>query len=233
MSQSSIDKAIIVAVLTLACSISSVGQRRNRGHTRDQGTARTTSTQRREPLSGENNWWAAQRSIETAIQQLESYLRQSSNGERAETARQQILALRSLTITAALPEWATMDHEVPSRDVPEWRISSISRAVDRTTFTIEIRCKREDGEDCHFLSFQRHPLVLIDNAGRIYPMLEARPSSPEIRFTDTGKAILAGGRILPVIVDFAPLPAETVSVQVQYRDRNTADPARFSALRQK
>jgi hypothetical protein len=230
MSLCRLNNIVLAAVLTIASFTCPVGQKK--GNTRTQPNTRTAPP-KSEQISADNSWWAAQRSIEAAIQELGTYIRESPNGDRAETARQQIAALRSLTITASRPEWATMDHEVPSRDVPEWRVSSFRILTDRTTVTIEIRCKREDGEDCQFLPFQRHPLVLIDNAGRFYPMLEAAPLSPEIRFSDTGKVLLAGGRILPLLVDFAPLAPEAISGQIQYRDRNTTNPARFSALRQK
>jgi hypothetical protein len=233
MSHSHINKILILAFLALTYFSSFGGQKHKSSNVPAPGIAGTTSAQGREAASRENNWWAAQRSIEAAIQQLQAYLDQSPTGERAESARQQIAVLRDLTLSAARPEWATMDHQVPSRDVTEWRVSSIGRFADKTTITIEIRCKREDGEDCHFLSFQRHPLVLIDNAGRFYPMLDAAPLPLDIRFSDIGEALLAGGRILPLQVDFAPLAAAVVSGRTQYRDRNTADPARFSAVRQK
>lgn len=232
MSNCRLNNIVVAAVLTIAGFTCSAGQTHKNTATRTQPST-PTAPPKSKKIAADNNWWAAQRSIEAAIQQLGTYIRESPNGERAETARQQISVLRSLTITASRPEWATMDHEVPSRDVTEWRVSSFRLLADRTTVTIEVRCKREDGEDCQFLPFQRHPLVLIDNAGRFYPMLEAAPLSAEIRFSDTGKVLIAGGRILPLLVDFAPLAPEAISGQIQYRDRNTADPARFPSLRQK
>lgn len=185
------------------------------------------------PAPKEDKWWAAQRSIEAAIQQLEIYLREHPNGTRAATARQQIDVLRDLTITASRPEWATMDHMLHMLDTPDWRVSSISRLADRTRVTIEIWCKRRDGEDCRFVAFSNHPLVLVDNAGKFYPMLEATPLASDTRFTDTGKVLLSGGRVLSLSVDFAPLAPQAASGQLQYRDSNTADPARFSVLRKK
>lgn len=231
MPHSRIIETTLSVVLTMACLITSFAQRSRSTQVRNPDPA--ASPQKKEPSSVEDKWWAAQRNLEAAIHQLESYIRTSPKGERAETARQQIAVLRSLTITAARPEWVTMDHMVPLRDVPDWRVSSVGRLADRTKVTIEIRCKREDGEDCRFLPFSRYPLVLVDNAGRYYPMLEVAPLAPEIEFTDNGKAIISGGRILPVTVDFAPLAPEAVSGQLHYRDDNKADPARFSVLRQR
>src|SRR5918911_2984662 len=79
-----------------------------------QQTSNTASQQK------QDSWWMAQRSIEAAIQQLEAYLRESPDGERAATARQQLEVLRSLTITASRPEWVLLG-SMPLRDVPEWR----------------------------------------------------------------------------------------------------------------
>lgn len=98
---------------------------------------------------------------------------------------------------------------------------------------MEIDCRREDGTDCYFDPFDRNPLVLIDNAGRFYPQLEAGALPPNIQFKDDGKAILSGGRIIILIMDFAPLSTGAVSGQIYYRDKNEAQPARFSLSRQK
>jgi hypothetical protein len=98
---------------------------------------------------------------------------------------------------------------------------------------VEINCRREDGSDCYFDPFDRHPLVLIDNAGRFYPQLEVDALPSDVKFRDDGKAALSGGRIITVVIDFAPLSAGATSGQVYYRDKNEAQPARFSLSRQK
>lgn len=175
-----------------------------------------------------DKYWAAQSSIEAAIQQLEAYLEESPDGERAATARQQIAVLRSLTLTVSKPEWTSMNQRRPLRDVPDWRVAALYRQPGKTRASVEITCKRDDGGNCYFAPFDRHPLVLIDNAGRYFPMLESETLPSDIRFTDDGQATLSGGRTITIAVDFAPLAPATVSGQIYYRDNNQANPAQFS-----
>jgi hypothetical protein len=118
-------------------------------------------------------------------------------------------------------------------NAPDWRVAAVDPQANRTRVTVEINCRREDGTDCYFDPFDRHPLVLIDNAGRFYPQLEAGALPPDVKFKDDGKAILSGGRIITLVVDFAPLSTGAVLGQVYYRDKNEAQPARFSLSRQK
>jgi hypothetical protein len=99
--------------------------------------------------------------------------------------------------------------------------------------TVEVACKRGDGGDCYFDAFDRSPLVLVDNAGRYYPMLEAGDLPPDVRFEDGRRAAISGGRIIAVRVDFAPLAAGATSGQTYYRDNNRAQPARFSLTRRR
>lgn len=180
------------------------------------------------PKPEEDRYWAAQRDIAAAIQQLEAYLRESPDGERAATARRQLAALRELTAAAALPEWARMG-ELSIREVPEWRVAAVDRQPDVTRVTVEIACRREDGRDCYFRPFDRSPLVLVDDAGRLYPMLEPGALPADARAGDReGQVAISGGRTITITVNFAPLAAGALSGQLYYRDRNQARPARFS-----
>jgi hypothetical protein len=206
-------------------------QAQGRSSTR-RTTSKPSSTQSATPQTDLDRWWAAQRSIEAAIQQLEAYLKESPNGERAVTARQQLEVLRGLSITASRPEWVKLNTFFLS-NAPDWRVASVDPQANRTRVTVEINCRREDGTDCYFDPFDRHPLVIIDNAGRFYPQLEASALSSDVKFRDDGKAVLSGGRIITLMVDFAPLSAGAVSGQVYYRENNEAQPARFSLSRQK
>jgi hypothetical protein len=174
-----------------------------------------------------DKYWEAQRSIEAAIQQLEAYLRAEPDGERSATARRQLQALRGLSLTASRPEWTRMD-SLPLSHVPRWRVSAVDPRRDGTRVTVEIDCGRGDGGDCYFDPFDRSPLVLIDDAGRFYPMLEAGPLPPDVTSREGGRAALSGGRTISVAVTFAPLSGGAASGQVYYRDRNRAQPARFS-----
>jgi hypothetical protein len=176
----------------------------------------------------DDKWWAAQRSIEAAIQQLESYLREAPNGSHAPTARQQIASLRSLTITRSQPEWVLM-RALPLPEVPMWRVVGVDQLPDRTRAFIEVRCGRDDGGDCNFRKFD--PLVLVDTSGELYPMIEAHALPRDVRFARDGQVLLAAGRTLSITGDFAPLRASASGGQIQYRDANEAQPAKFSLIR--
>lgn len=163
------------------------------------------------------------------IQQLEAYLRESPASAHAETARRQLEALRGLTLAASRPEWVGMRRGIQPRDVPLWRVAVVELQPDRTRLTVEVTCRREDGGYCYFQPFDRFPLVLVDDAGRYYPMLEAGELPADVKYDEReGRAWLSGGRVITFPVDFAPLPAGAVSGQVYYRDENQAQPARFS-----
>jgi hypothetical protein len=176
----------------------------------------------------DDKWWAAQRSIEAAIQQVESYLREAPNGSHAPAARQQLAVLRSLTITRSQPEWVVM-RALPLPEVPMWRVVGVDQLPDRTRALIEVRCGRDDGGDCNFRRFD--PLVLVDTGGELYPMIEAHALSRDIRLARDGQVLLAAGRTLSITVDFAPLSASASGGQIQYRDANEAQPAKFSLIR--
>jgi hypothetical protein len=222
----------IITVLLFAGYLNiALGQARGRRHVTQKPTMSQTDHPG-ETNQKEDKYWTAQREIETAIQELEAYLNEFPDGDRAATARQQLQVLRGLSLTASRPEWVKMD-SLPLSYVPRWRVSSIDPQPDKARLTVEIDCRREDGGDCYFDPFDRSPLVLIDDAGRFYPMLEAGPLPSDIRFKDDRQATLSGGRTISVTVDFAPLSGRAVSGQIYYRDNNRATPARFSLSRQK
>jgi hypothetical protein len=181
------------------------------------------------PTPKEEKWWAAQRSIEAAIQQLETYLRETPNGARTATARQQLAVLRNLSVSASRPDWVKMD-SVGLLDILEWRVASVEALADKTRVVLEIWCERGDGGDCHFLPFDRVPLVLVDNTGQYLPMLESAAFPTTIKHRTDGQALITSGRIVTVTVDFASLAPATVSGQIYYRDNNQARPAVFSFL---
>src|SRR4029077_19134849 len=107
----------VITIILLCCGSLSVinGQKRTQ---RPPKTAIPPA-----PVSKEDKWWAAQRSIEAAIQQLETYLRENPNGARATTARQQLAVLQSLSVSASRPEWVKMD-SIGVLEIPEWRVAS-------------------------------------------------------------------------------------------------------------
>lgn len=223
--------AAVLLLITYADTTPAQRRRASRTPTQQRPTIGSNNARRVGP-DGNEQYWAAQRSIEAAIQQLEAYLRESPDGERASTARQQLAVLRNLT-AASRPKWVPMGR-LALRDVPEWRISSIHSQADRTRLIVEVVCRREDGGSCYFRRFDRFPLVLVDGSGRYYPMLESSDLPPDVRYDERERrAVVSGGRSFTITVDFAPLATGAVSGQIYYRDENQAQPARFSLVRGK
>jgi hypothetical protein len=227
---------IITALLLIAGCVNTASAQ---GRVRRQAPARPPAATPQAPRASEagqkeDSYWAAQRNVEAAIQQLEAYLRESPGGERAGTARRQLEALRGVTLTASRPEWVGMRRGIQPRDVPQWRVISADTLPDRTRLTVEVTCRREDGGYCYFQPFDRFPLVLVDGAGRYYPMLEAEALPADVPYDEReGRASLSAGRVVAVTVDFAPLAAGALSGQVYYRDDNQAQPARLSLTRRR
>lgn len=220
---------LLFAVLVI-CPGSALSQRRASRRTGPPPAARAAGS------VTTDQYWAAQRSIEAAIQQLETYLRANPTGERAATAGQQLEVLRALSLSATLPEWASMEPRAGGRS-SQWRISSVERQPDRAVVSIEIRCPRTDGGECYFDPYDRAPLVLVDSAGRFYPMLDAGSLPRDVKVTGReraevlpGQAVLTGGRSITLTVAFAPLAGGAVSVQTYYRDDNRAEPAKIFLL---
>ena len=219
---------LLLFALLIMCATDAPAQRRpSRRAVPPAARARDAATEQ---------YWAAQRSLAAATQQLEAYLRAHPDGEYAATAKQQLEVLRGLSLAASQPEWASMNPRNRT-SAPEWRITSVERQPDRTSVTVEIRCPRQDGGECYFLPFDRAPLVLVDNAGHFYPMLDAGTLPRDVRVTGreraevaAGQAALSGGRSITLTVEFAPLASGAVSVQMYYRDDNRAAPAKFSLL---
>lgn len=221
----------LITFLTLAgVTLAAHGQGRGtRAPTRRPGNSTPQTTRRdRAVETGVDRYWAAQRDIEAAIQRLEAYLRESPDGPRSSTARRQLAALRELSQTATRPGPVPMGRP-PLREVPEWRVAAVDLQADKTRVTVEVSCRRDDGGVCYFRPFDRFPLVLLDGAGRYYPMLESGALPADVKYDPREeRASLSGGRTIAVTVDFSPLSVAAVSGQVYYRDENRAQPARFS-----
>lgn len=114
--------------LLFVCTTAALSQSRPSGRRHVPPLTRATP---RPTSSPEDQYWAAQRSIEAAIQQLETYLTANPGGEHAATARQQLEELRALSAAATLPEWARMEPRAPDTS-PQWRIASVERQADVT-----------------------------------------------------------------------------------------------------
>jgi hypothetical protein len=212
----------ILLLLAVPCVPQALGQARRPRRAPARRPAQTPP-----PPRGDDQYWAAQRSIEAVIQQLEAYLRSTPDGGRAATARLQLDALRNMAASAALPEWVRM-RDLPLSEVPVWRIASVEALPDATRVVIEIACRRGNGKECHYRPFDRSPLVLIDDAGRLQPMLDGGELPADVRREDReGLAAVGDGRTVAVTVVFAPLARGATGGQIYYRDRNEAAPARF------
>lgn len=225
---------ILLIALLLIGTNDAVSQRRTSSR---RAAASQTKARSMRVKSLDQFYWSAQGSIAAAIQQLQSYLNAHPGGEYAATARQQLKVLHGLSLAASRSVWASMDSRPQINSAPQWRITSVEREPQRTSVTIEIRCPREDGGECLFDPFDRAPLVLVDNVGRIYPMLEAGALLRDVRITGQeraevapGQAVLSGARSITVKIEFAPLAGGVVSVQMYYREDNHAEPARFTLL---
>ncbi len=219
------------AVLTMTFLMTAQGQ----GVSRRPGTAPQSNSTQKKAADPQEKWWQAQRSIESAIQQLEAYLRAHPDGKRAESARQQLQVLQSLTATAAKPEWTRLF--LGAAVMSDWRVASVDPQPDKMRVTLEIRCAQDFNGECGFPAFDgTNPLVLLDTAGRYYPMLEAGDMPESVRRTGDSQGAqyrFQPGRTITVEVIFAPLTRGSVSGQVQYRERNPAIPAKFSLVRQR
>ena len=221
--------AIAVVLSASLYSVTVQGQPPRQG-----SNTRPKAVQKRESDQSTDGWWSAQRSIEAAIANLQSYLEQSPNGARAESARLQLQALRNLTASAAKPEWVRLTWRDSSAPV-DWRIASVDPQADRTRVQIEIKCSGRSGTECQFYPFDSNPLVLISSTGEYYPMLEVSDPPPGVRverdLSDKPRWHFQADRILTLSVDFAPLRSGTASGQIQSREKNEAAPAKFSLLR--
>jgi hypothetical protein len=82
---------VLLFAILLICPGSALSQRRTVRRTAPPPMTRGTRT------AATDQYWAAQRSLEAAIQQLDAYLRNYPDGERAATAKQQLGVLRDLS----------------------------------------------------------------------------------------------------------------------------------------
>lgn len=176
----------------------------------------------------DDKWWAAQRNIETAVANLKAYLEASPSGTRSVSARQQLQVLQGLTITSVKPDWVELHARV------DWRVASVDPEPDKTRLIIEIK-NRDNQEENFFPSFDSWPLAMIDSNGEFYPMLNTSSAPTGIKVAPYPYNLeratvwyLQGGRTISLAVDFAPLAKGVVSGQVQYKNDNKAEPAKFS-----
>lgn len=189
------------------------------------------------PAKSTDNYWLAQRNLETAITALEAFInRTSSDDPRRQTAIEQIKILREIRVIPQQNQWSILMNEYPPQPSIEWRIVSVDAQRERTRVSFEIRNTRNDREQC-FQVFEDNPLILINNRGMATPMLNAGRKPEMVRsFNEFGttKWCLKGNQLIMMNVDFQPLTANTISGQINYSKSNAgkSQPAKFSIFQQ-
>lgn len=191
------------------------------------------------PPKPADSYWAAQRNIETAITQLEAFIKSaSSDDKRVQSATDQIQMLKEIRIVPGKNPWSVLMNEFPYPYIPpiEWRIAAIDSQAERTGLNIEIRNTLTDGRQC-FQTFDQNPLILIDNKGQSVPMIKVGklPDGVKLGRTNTEtRWCLEGNQAIFLNVDFAPLARGTTSGQINYSEyTKSVKPAVFSLFKQK
>ena len=184
-----------------------------------------------------DNYWSAQRNIETSITQLESFIKNaSSDDKRVQAATAQLQMLKEIRIVPAKNPWSILMNYYQHIPSIEWRVASVQAGSERTTVKIEINNTNQNDAQC-FHAFDETPLILIDNKGESVPMLEVGELPAGIKLArNNGKKrwCIQGSQTVFVNVDFAPLARGTTSGQINYGEYTTSlvAPAKFSLFQQ-
>lgn len=190
------------------------------------------------PTKTIDNYWTAQRNIETALAALESFINKTSSDDlRRQTAIEQVRMLREIRIVPQSNQWTVLMNEYPPLPSIEWRIASVDTQSERTRVNLEIRNGSNNKEQC-FQVFDENPLVLVDNRGLATPMLNAGRKPEMVRSVNefgTTKWCLKENQLITMTVDFAPLATNITSGHINYSKSNAgkAQAAKFSLFQQK
>lgn len=123
-------------------------------------------------------------------------------------------------IANATPVWTKLIYDI------QWRVTGIQPQAKSTRFLIEIK-NTDERRDGTFYSFDNAPLIVVDSGGNYYPMRSSSPAPADIR-EDDKRWVLQGGRVIRVVVEFAPLAEGSIYGSIKYKDNNRAEPAKFS-----
>jgi hypothetical protein len=184
-----------------------------------------------------DNYWSAQRNIESSIAQLEAFIKNtSSDDKRWQTAAAQLQMLKEIRIVPAKNQWSILMNSYQHIPSIMWRVATVETGADRTTVKIEINNTNEKDAQC-FPAFDETPLILIDNKGESVPMLEVGELPGGIKTArNSGKKLwcIQGTQTIFVNVDFAPLARGATSGQINYGEYTTSlvAPAKFSLFQQ-
>lgn len=221
-------KIFLTAFLFLTCATGTFSQKAAKKPT----TAPSATT-----ATPADNYWAAQRNIETSITQLEAFIKNTSSDDRRwQTAAAQLQMLKEIRIVPAKNPWSILMNSYQHIPSIAWRVASVEAGADRTTVKVEINNTNEKDAQC-FHAFDETPLILIDNKGESVPMLEVGEIPGGIKTArNSGKKLwcIQGTQTVFVNVDFAPLARGATSGQINYGEDTTSlvAPAKFSLFQQ-
>lgn len=205
------------------------------GYTQTAARRRAVTNKTTSPSKPADNYWSGQRSIESALAALESFVNNSSSDDaRSQTAVEQIQMLKEIRLVQNQNPWAMMVKNYLNRSEIQWRVSSVEVNSDYTKAHLEIRNANTESERC-FKPLR--DVSLIDNRGRFVPMLRVDGAPRNVRVENIDNRIgwcLAANQLVTTTLDFAPLAPGTTSGQISYReDTGTGTkPARFSLFQQ-
>jgi hypothetical protein len=202
----------------------------------DAYTQQRVQPQKNSASKTQNDYWAAQRSLESALAGLEKFLNDTSRDDpRWETAADQVQMLREIRLVPSQNAWSMLVKNYLNRPEMEWRVASIEISPDSTRAVLEIRNANLESERCFD---PLSDLTLIDNRGRYVPMTRADgvPQNTKVQNIDRRTNwCLAANQVVITTIEFAPLAAGTTSGQIAYRTESGvgAKPVRFSLFQQK
>ena len=221
-------KIFLTALLVLTCVTGTYSQKATKKPAASKSSATTPA----------DNYWSAQRSIETSITQLETFIKNTSpDDKRMQAATAQLQMLKEIRIVPAKNPWSILMNKYPHIPSISWRVTSVEVGAERTTLTVEINNTNGNGEQC-FHAFDETPLILIDNKGGSVPMIEVGSLPAGIKSDrENGKKrwCIQGSQTIFLNVDFAPRARGTTSGQINYGEYTTSlvAPAKFSLFQQK
>jgi hypothetical protein len=186
--------------------------------------------------AAETKFQVAQRGIVTAVASLEAYIRENPEGKDVPAAKIQLSSLKWLSPSSAVVSPVTLCS--PEGGL-EWHVASVDAQRERTVVTLKV-ANTDDKRERNMYAFETQPLVMFDNKGTFYPMLEAPALPAGVRVQTRGSSRmvwwLQPQRVLTLQVVFAPLAPEATGGRILFM-RDTANgnaaPAEFSLRNKK
>ena len=189
------------------------------------------------PAVAADNYWSAQRNIETTITQLELFIKNTSaDDKRWQTAAAQLQMLKEIRIVPTKNQWSILMNSYQHIPSITWRVALVEAGAERTTVKVEINNTNEKDAQC-FHAFDETALILIDNKGQSVPMTGVGDLPAGIKLSRNSEKKLwciQGTQTVFINVDFAPLARGVTSGQINYGEYTTrlTAPAKFSLFQQ-